>query len=74
MRDGYKVGTLAVAFAAMASACAFAEEAKPAAFKDAGKIKSWDAWNDKGKLPSFEKVPVWDSPVRIALSNIVPLN
>ncbi len=53
MIGGIKVGFRAAAFfAAMASACAFAEDAKPVAFKDAGKIKSWDAWGDKGKTPT----------------------
>ncbi len=46
---------LAVAFgnavrSALASRAVVADA--PVAFKDAGKIKSWDAWSDKGKTPT----------------------
>ncbi len=38
--------------AAAAVGCAYAEQAKVVSFKDAAKIKTWDAWGDGGKTPT----------------------
>ena len=43
-----KIQTAIMMAAALAAGCACAEPAKIVSFKDAAKIKTWDAWGDAG--------------------------
>jgi len=51
-----------ISVAGIAAVCAMSANCEPVAFKDAGKIRSWDAWDDhkKPQLPKEHRCVTWE--------------